>query len=44
MKPPTMDKNIEEKMYIGRWSSVVEALLKRYATVAQALLRSRIAT
>jgi hypothetical protein len=44
MKPPTMDEHIEENMIVGHWSSVFEALLRRYSAVPGAFLRPKIVT
>jgi hypothetical protein len=42
MKPPTMEEHIKENVEATHWSSVFEALLRRYSTVSEAFLRPRI--
>jgi hypothetical protein len=44
MKPPIMDEHIEENNHVRHWSSVFEALLRRYSTVSEAFLMPRIVT
>jgi hypothetical protein len=44
MKTPTINEHIQEKISIGPWSSVFEALLRSFSTVFEVFLMPKIAT